>query len=97
MVPTGTGFRDHHRTRVKKNIDFGEIGTTVSFAPRAQDADLEALVAGFDPMAEPAMTLAPTGSEGAKAEGEPAPVPEARASEATKEDPAAQEEKKEGE
>ena len=26
MVPTGTGFRDHYRTRVKKNIDFGEIG-----------------------------------------------------------------------
>jgi DNA-directed RNA polymerase subunit beta' len=76
MVPTGTGFRDHHRTRVKKNIDFGEIGSTVSFAPRSPDAELEALVAGFDPMAEPAMSLAPTGSETASAEAAaPAPIP----------------------
>ena len=67
MVPTGTGFRDHHRTRVKKNIDFGDIGSTVSFAPKGDDADLEALVAGLDPLAEPALTLAPTGSEGASA------------------------------
>jgi hypothetical protein len=30
MVPTGTGFRDHYRTRVKKNIDFGEIGASIA-------------------------------------------------------------------
>jgi ribosomal protein L12E/L44/L45/RPP1/RPP2 len=68
MVPTGTGFRDHHRTRVKKNIDFGDIGSTASFAPRTSDAELEALVAGLDPSSsEPAMILAATGSEGAAA------------------------------
>jgi len=64
MVPTGTGFRDHHRTRVKKNIDFGEIGSTVAFTPRTSDADLEALVAGFDPMSsEPGALLAAAGGE----------------------------------
>jgi DNA-directed RNA polymerase subunit beta' len=74
MVPTGTGFRDHHRTRVKKNIDFGEIGSTVSFTPRTGESDLEALVAGLDPLAEPALTLAPTGSEGAAAQTPKAPA-----------------------
>jgi DNA-directed RNA polymerase subunit beta' len=46
MVPTGTGFRDHYRTRVKKNIDFGEIGTGSGFSPAASDADMEALISG---------------------------------------------------
>ncbi|MDP6762202.1 MAG: DNA-directed RNA polymerase subunit beta' [Planctomycetota bacterium] len=46
MVPTGTGFRDHFRTRVKKNIDFGEIGTGSGFSPAAMDADMEALFSG---------------------------------------------------
>ncbi len=68
MVPTGTGFRDHYRTRVKKNIDFGEIGSGVGFAPGAVDADMEALLMGGSgaPSAgiEPALALAATGSEG---------------------------------
>jgi DNA-directed RNA polymerase subunit beta' len=47
MVPTGTGFRDHYRTRVKKNIDFGEIGTKgVSLGAVAMDAQMEALLSG---------------------------------------------------
>jgi hypothetical protein len=46
MVPTGTGFRDHYRTRVKKNIDFGEIGKPADFAPVAMDAEMEALISG---------------------------------------------------
>ncbi|HVS10417.1 MAG TPA: hypothetical protein VMS76_11125, partial [Planctomycetota bacterium] len=69
MVPTGTGFRDHHRTRVKKNIDFGEIGS-VSFTPRTPDSELEALVAGLDPLAEPAMMMAAAGGEGRRREPE---------------------------
>ena len=70
MVPTGTGFRDHYRTRVKKNIDFGEIGSTVAFTPRTSDADLEALVAGFDPLsAEPSPMLAAAGGEVAEGSG----------------------------
>jgi DNA-directed RNA polymerase subunit beta' len=69
LVPTGTGFRDHYRTRVKKNIDFGEIGSSALFAPRAPDTELEALVAGLNPLAEPAVLVAgagraaPTGAE----------------------------------
>ncbi|MFT4539095.1 MAG: DNA-directed RNA polymerase subunit beta' [Planctomycetota bacterium] len=52
LVPTGTGFRDHSKTRVKKNIDFGEIGTGSSFSSSSLDADMEALLAGsVDPMA----------------------------------------------
>src|SRR6185295_3992114 len=31
MVPTGTGFRDHYRTRVKKNFDLGDISSGVGF------------------------------------------------------------------
>lgn len=50
MVPTGTGFRDHYRTRVKKNIDFGDISTMAigvgSTAARSTPDDLEALLSG---------------------------------------------------
>ena len=60
MVPTGTGFRDHYRTRVKKNIDFGEIGTgtgAVSFGSAGMDdamdemlsVDAAAAALGVDP------------------------------------------------
>ena len=70
MVPTGTGFRDHYRTRVKKNIDFGDMGgSAVAFAGAApsSDPDIEALLSGsVDPLADPlAATLPPTGTEGA--------------------------------
>ena len=66
MVPTGTGFRDHHRTRVKKNIDFGEIGSTVNFTPKTLDSDLDALVSGFDPLggSEPAAMAVGAGPGG---------------------------------
>ena len=37
LVPTGTGFHDHSRTRVKKNIDFGEIGGTGAAADPTDD------------------------------------------------------------
>jgi hypothetical protein len=51
MVPTGTGFRDHYRTRVKKNIDFGEIGKGSGMSVAAMDAQMEALMAGdIDPL-----------------------------------------------
>ncbi len=68
MVPTGTGFRDHYRTRVKKNIDFGEIGASVGFTPAGLDADMEALLSGglSSLASEPEMALAATGSEGAR-------------------------------
>ncbi len=73
MVPTGTGFRDHYRTRVKKNIDFGEIGGVAGFTTAARDLDMEEMLAGaVDPMAsvlgayeEPERSvLAATGSGG---------------------------------
>jgi hypothetical protein len=66
MVPTGTGFRDHYRTRVKKNIDFGEIGKGGTIGAAAMDAQMEALLSGnFDPMSGsgPPVALAPTGTE----------------------------------
>jgi len=64
MVPTGTGFRDHYRTRVKKNIDFGEIGKSGSFAATPFDANMEALLAGgLDPLAEAPLSFAATGTE----------------------------------
>jgi DNA-directed RNA polymerase subunit beta' len=66
MVPTGTGFRDHYRTRVKKNIDFGEIGKTAALSPAAMDAQMEALLSGeFDALSaeERASSLARTGTE----------------------------------
>ena len=57
MVPTGTGFRDHYRTRVKKNIDFGELAS-VGTSSGNVDAEMEALLSGGP-------SLAPTGSDGA--------------------------------
>ena len=77
MVPTGTGFRDHYRTRVKKNIDFGEIGGGTGFAPAQMDAEIESLLSGGldgDAPMEPA--LAATGSEGPAQSAEPALSPE---------------------
>ncbi|MFN0241331.1 MAG: DNA-directed RNA polymerase subunit beta' [Planctomycetota bacterium] len=70
MVPTGTGFRDHYRTRVKKNIDFGDIGGvgfTANAGARPDLGDMEALLSGGLSSAmedAPAMALAATGSEG---------------------------------
>jgi len=68
MVPTGTGFRDHYRTRVKKNIDFGDLGSGAAFglggATTPAADDMEALLTGTAPLESPAMMLAATGSEG---------------------------------
>ncbi len=71
MVPTGTGFRDHYRTRVKKNIDFGEIGKATTAPPTAMDPAMEALLAGgIEPAADEAtIPLAATGTEGLGAPG----------------------------
>jgi len=75
MVPTGTGFRDHYRTRVKKNIDFGEIGSGVGFVHVAGDAEMEALLSGGTSGApEEVLALAATGSEGALPSSPPTPV-----------------------
>ena len=41
MVPTGTGFRDHYRTRVKKNIDFGELSAGLGSTIRGAGHDGE--------------------------------------------------------
>jgi DNA-directed RNA polymerase subunit beta' len=64
MIPTGTGFRDHYRTRVKKNIDFGEIGKGMMGSGSSSiDPDMEALFAG-DPGLEAGMAmLTSTGTE----------------------------------
>ncbi|MFO1011505.1 MAG: DNA-directed RNA polymerase subunit beta' [Planctomycetota bacterium] len=65
MVPTGTGFRDHYRTRVKKNIDLGEISMNVGFAPSGLDAEMEALLSGGLMLGRSeGRTLAATGSDG---------------------------------
>ena len=67
--PTGTGFRDHYRTRVKKNIDFGEIGKGSSLSVAAIDAQMEALMSGdIDPLVprESAGLLGRTGTEADK-------------------------------
>tara|TARA_R110002126_G_scaffold120107_1_gene261157 strand:- start:1347 stop:5825 length:4479 start_codon:yes stop_codon:yes gene_type:complete len=61
MVPTGTGFRDHYRTRVKKNIDFGEIGGSTFQPTGPMDSDMEALLTGSVDAGMAA--LAPTGSD----------------------------------
>jgi len=68
MVPTGTGFRDHYRTRVKKNIDFGEMGAGLSAGmggTRSGLDDLDALLANSldAERAAGGMVLAATGSE----------------------------------
>jgi len=63
LVPTGTGFGDHNRTRVKKNIDFGELGQGI--AQRAEEQGMDALLAsGSDPLAATTGLLSPTGSDG---------------------------------
>ncbi len=64
MVPTGTGFRDHFRTRVKKNIDFGEIGKGFGTSSTSTDADIEALLSGnLEALTgRPATPLAATGT-----------------------------------
>jgi DNA-directed RNA polymerase subunit beta' len=66
MVPTGTGFRDHYRTRVKKNIDFGEIGKGSTLSAVAFDAQMEKLLSGeigaLSADLESALPLAPTGT-----------------------------------
>ncbi|MBL8857857.1 MAG: DNA-directed RNA polymerase subunit beta' [Planctomycetes bacterium] len=72
MVPTGTGFRDHYRTRVKKNIDFGELGgagfSLAGDSPAADD--MEALLAGTAALESPsAMMLSATGSDGSLSGG----------------------------
>jgi len=77
MVPTGTGFRDHYRTRVKKNIDFGDIGGTGVGLPRSPTTDPEMdafLSSSIDPLAG---TLPSTGTEGAAPTvgGDSAPSP----------------------
>jgi len=77
MVPTGTGFRDHYRTRVKKNIDFGEIGGSSGFAPAQMDAEMESLISGVleeEPPQE--AVFAATGSDGPAPSAEPAINPE---------------------
>ena len=61
MVPTGTGFRDHYRTRVKKNIDFGEISAGSGFAS-SMDAEMEELFGGSG--LGGASALGATGSDG---------------------------------
>jgi len=68
MVPTGTGFRDHYKTRVKKNIDFGEIGKTSSLTVAAMDAQMEALISGdIDPLgSRESGVRARTGTEAGK-------------------------------
>jgi hypothetical protein len=75
MVPTGTGFRDHYRTRVKKNIDFGEIGSGAGFSPATVSADMDALFSGSLTQSEDALgaALAAVTRGAATALAEPAP------------------------
>jgi DNA-directed RNA polymerase subunit beta' len=65
MVPTGTGFRDHYRTRVKKNIDFGEIGKGFGTSSPPLDSDFDALLSGtMEPLTgRPSVSYAATGTE----------------------------------
>jgi hypothetical protein len=73
MVPTGTGFRDHYRTRVKKNIDFGEIGGGSGFAPAQMDAEMESLLSGvLEEEPQQDAVFAATGSDGPTPATEPA-------------------------
>ena len=79
MIPTGTGFRDHYRTRVKKNIDFGEIGKGMMGSTGSLDPEMEALFAG-DPIDElGAAMLSSTGNDA------PADIPSVEEPEATEE------------
>ncbi|MFT5050207.1 MAG: DNA-directed RNA polymerase subunit beta' [Chlamydiales bacterium] len=87
MVPTGTGFRDHYRTRVKKNIDFGEIGTSSgsTFGNAPTDAGIEALLTGsVDPLAGmPGVADAPAASPAPESVTPESPAPESPALAAT--------------
>ncbi len=87
MVPTGTGFRDHYRTRVKKNIDFGEIGKSATMPDASMDPAMEALLAGgVEPVRKeeietPALSATGTGdvetpTEGAMVPPDPVVPPE---------------------
>ena len=69
MVPTGTGFRDHYRTRVKKNIDFGEIGKGAGLGAAAMDDQMERLLAGELRPMDAGMMLTPTGTDAGGAGG----------------------------
>jgi DNA-directed RNA polymerase subunit beta' len=68
MVPTGTGFRDHYRTRVKKNIDFGEIGRQTGLSPADFEPSMDSLLSGSpDPLSpESLLAYAATGTESSK-------------------------------
>ncbi|MFM7298321.1 MAG: hypothetical protein ACKO4Q_14015, partial [Planctomycetota bacterium] len=97
LVPTGTGFRDHSRTRVKKNIDFGELGNAGQFDARVGDTDLESLVSGLDPLAMDAGLLMAAGGSVVRGEEEdelaatPAlPAAEGEVEEEEKRDPLAE-------
>jgi DNA-directed RNA polymerase subunit beta' len=63
MVPTGTGFRDHYRTRVKKNIDFGEIGKGFGPGQVGSDSDIEALLSSNFGEYRDLSAMAPTGTD----------------------------------
>ena len=63
MVPTGTGFRDHYRTRVKKNIDFGEIGKGFGPGQIGSDSDIEALLSSNFGEYQGLAAMAPTGTD----------------------------------
>jgi DNA-directed RNA polymerase subunit beta' len=68
MVPTGTGFRDHYRTRVKKNIEFGELSSNMGITPTGLDAEMEALLSGGLGVGRgDGRQLAATGSDGLEA------------------------------
>jgi hypothetical protein len=63
MVPTGTGFRDHYRTRVKKNIDFGEIGKGFGPGQIGSDSDIESLLSSNFGEYQGLAAMAPTGTD----------------------------------
>jgi DNA-directed RNA polymerase subunit beta' len=97
LVPTGTGFRDHSRTRVKKNIDFGELGNANQYDARLGDSDLESLVSGLDPLAvDPSLLLSGDGAAARTDEDEETlgaagiPLPAGEADEDSKPDPLAE-------
>ncbi len=65
MVPTGTGFRDHYRTRVKKNIDFGEIGKGFGAGGGRSMDEMEAMLSGSLDALAGESALGATGTSGA--------------------------------